>query len=149
MTAHIHDADWLFQDTEKAPVRLDFSDESLDQEKSDSEPHSTGEVAIFETDKYGFITSWSQKATLVYGFDYDDVINKHIAFLYDSADLLKGQPLSELKAVEEKGRHFSFGFQKKLNGQFWAYSESQAIKDKNGEFSGCRKFVFEAPSGRS
>jgi len=107
----------------------------------------TGEVAMFETDAYGFITSWDRKAEQVYGFDFDDVMGKHIASLYPVGDLLHGKPIHEMQAVESGKSYFSFGWQVRKSGQeFWSYSEFQSIKDTDGMLVGYRKFVMETPT---
>jgi hypothetical protein len=53
---------------------------------------------------------------------------------------------SELKTIEERGSFFVFGWQKRKSGQdFWTYSESQVIYNKQGALAGYRKFVVETP----
>lgn len=149
MNTHMRDPNWL--KTEKTPPatqRLhltEFPAKSLQPKRK-----LTGEVGIFETDQYGFITNWSQKAEQVYGYEQDEMLGKHIADLYTAGDLLHGKPLHELQAVESRGSYFSFSWQKRKNGQeFWTYSECQTIKNEQGRLLGYRKFVVETPTSIS
>lgn len=119
-------------------------DSSFSVERIEHRP--TGEVAYFETDENGFITFWSHKAEKLYGFDAEEIISKHISTLYATVDLKYGKAVHELMAVEAKGACFSYGWQKKKNGQdFWSYSECQTMKDQMGNIRGYRKFVVETP----
>lgn len=110
----------------------------------------SGDVAVFEMDEYGFITSWSIKAEQIYGYEAQDIIGKHIASLYSSADLIHGKAVNELRATESRSNYFAFGWQKRLNGQeFWTYSECQALRNKKGELLGFRKYVVETSAAAS
>jgi PAS domain S-box-containing protein len=106
-----------------------------------------GAVAIFETDKNGFITSWSPNAEQVYGYEPYDMVGKHMADLYTAGDLLHGKLTHELRSVESRGAYFTFGWQKRNNeNEFWAYTEFEAIKDNSGKLLGYRKYVLETPA---
>lgn len=107
-----------------------------------------GEVAVIETDEYGFISKWCNKAEQIYGYEYDDIVGKHIASLYTAGDLFYGKPVHELQAVEYRGGYVSYGWQQRKNGQhFWTYSECLPIKDESGKLMGYRKFVVETRAG--
>jgi PAS domain S-box-containing protein len=107
-----------------------------------------GEPAIFDCDESGFITSWSNQAEQVYGHEAYDMIGKHIASLYTAGDLLGGRLIHELRAVGLHGAHRGYCRQKRNNEQeFWAYTESESIKDARGEMLGFRKFVVETQVG--
>jgi len=102
------------------------------------------EVAIIETDKNGFLTSWSGKAEQIYGYDFEEMVAMHIASLYTCADLFYGRLIKELQAVEDRGVYFTCGWQKRKSGQeFWTTAECVAIRDSNGGLLGYRKFVVE------
>lgn len=104
----------------------------------------SGEVAIFDMDDCGFITKWSNKAEQLFGFEYDDIVGKHVASLYTPGDLFYGKPVQELQAVDHRGGYVSYGWQQRKNGQkFWAYSETHPMKNAYGALIGYRKFVVE------
>jgi len=107
-----------------------------------------GEVAVIETDPFGFITSWSVKAEKIYGYGAGDITGNHIAVLYPVNDLALGKPAADLRAAEHRQNpYFSFGWQKRANGQeFWTYSESKVIRGANNEVLGFRKYVVETPT---
>ncbi len=106
----------------------------------------TGDVAVFHLDIYGFISSWSPQAEALYGYDPDEMIGKHISSLYSTGDLLHGRPALELQTAANQSSYYSVGWQKRKNGQtFWAYSEYQAVKEADGEISGYKRLVLEAP----
>ena len=103
-----------------------------------------GEGAAFEMDKDGFITTWSNKAGHMYGYECDVIIGKHIASLYTPGDLMFGTLIHELKAVQEYDVYSTFCWQKRKNGQeFWAQTECEALRDSDGWLLGYRKFVLE------
>lgn len=105
------------------------------------------DAAIFETDQYGFITSWSAGAQNLYGYETYDMIGKHLASLYTVGELMHGKLVHELLAAESRGAYFSFGWQKRDNGQeFWAYTELEAIRGVSGELIGYRRSVVETPA---
>lgn len=110
----------------------------------DAKPKLTGEVALFETDEYGFVNSWSSKAEQVYGYEFDEIIGNHVSSLYAINELIEGKPVLDLLAVKSTGRHFTFGWQKRKNGhEFWTHSECELLTDKTGKLRGFRKFVVE------
>lgn len=101
-------------------------------------------VADFELDANGFITSWSIKAEKLYGWDEVEILNQHVSNLYPRKDLEHGKSALELRATENRGAYFSFGWQRKKNGkEFWCYSESQIVRDNNGRVLGFRRSVVE------
>jgi PAS domain S-box-containing protein len=115
------------------------------EKQSDSRGRKlTGEVAVFETDEAGFITSWSVRAERLYGYDYDTMIGKHVASLFPAGELLHGTMIHELQVVAASGVYFTSGWQKRANGQeFFACSECEAIRGAGGRLCGYRKFVVE------
>lgn len=123
---------------------LAFDAKNRQPQKVSAERKLTGQVALFETDEYGFVNSWSRNAEQVYGYEPEEIIGKHVSSLYVIGDLIKGVPVLELLAVQETGRTFTFGWQKRKSGQeFWTHSECQSLADQNGKLSGYRKFVVE------
>lgn len=124
-------------------------EKNLPSQVSFSSPHTlcrlSGHVAMFETDECGFISKWPNKAEQVYGYEYNEIMGKHLAMLYTEGDLFSGKVVQELQAVEHRGAFVSYAWQKRKDGdRLWTYSECHALKDAAGKLLGYRKYVVEA-----
>lgn len=82
------------------------------------------ELASIQTDLSGFIINWSISAEQMYGFNYDEIISKHISELYCEGDLKHGRAAHELHTTFLNGGYKTCGWQRRKNGQlFWTYTE--------------------------
>ncbi len=147
MNSHSKSSNWIYK-LDKAPELKHLSlMEPPEREPKCPCKRPNVELASFEFDIYGFITNWSVKAEHVFGYEPEEIIGKHIASLYTVADLIHGKPLHELKVVDVRKAYFNVGWQKRKSGQeFWAYSETQALRDASRKIVGYRKFVAETAS---
>ena len=89
--------------------------------------------SVVITDLDGFITGWNNGAEVLFGYSFEEILGKHISFLYpeDEHDYLQNQIVIPLK---NKGYHeVEPKMQKKTGEIFHAHLSLSLLKDENGK----------------
>ena len=83
---------------------------------------------MFELDDNGFITSWSNGAELIFGYDEAEVLGMHVSILFAPGELQNHIAVDLLHRTETVGSHVAFVWHKHKSGkEFWAYNEGHLL----------------------
>ncbi|CAM2155681.1 histidine kinase [Pararobbsia alpina] len=91
------------------------------------------DFSIAMLDSQGRIATWSAGATVVMGYDADEVIGEPASIFYAPEDVREGRPERDLEAAAQEG-HLEFeGWRVRRDGSvFWANIVISALYDANG-----------------
>ena len=100
------------------------------------------DYALYLLDVEGRIVEWYAGAARMYGYQVDEAIHHHIAFLYPAEDTLRSRLQEEFKRAAGQGHVGTEGWQAKKDGsRFWANAITAALKDEEGTLRGFARVV--------
>jgi PAS domain S-box-containing protein len=100
------------------------------------------DYALYLLDVEGRIVEWYAGAARLYGYQVDEAIHHHIAFLYPAEDTLRSRLQEEFKRAAGEGHVGTEGWQAKKDGsRFWANAITAALKDEEGTLRGFARVV--------
>jgi PAS domain S-box-containing protein len=92
------------------------------------------EYAIMTLDVDGFVTSWNAGAERIKGYKSDEILGKHVSYLYPSEAVLENKPWAQLSAARSSGRLTDEGWRLRKDGTlFWAMTVTTALHDQEGK----------------
>ncbi len=94
------------------------------------------DYALYLLNETGSVVAWYAGATLMYGYQSDEVIGRHISFLHfgEAAD---ARIKTELDRAACDGHLGTEGWQTRKDGStFWANSITKTLRDETGALKG-------------
>ena len=105
-------------------------------------PSWVQDYALFLLDVDGRIVDWYSGAARIYGYSEDEVIGKHVSFLYPGDENPGPEPQQELSRSAAEGHFGNEGWHVRKDGsRFWANAITMALRDENGELQGFARVV--------
>jgi PAS domain S-box-containing protein len=103
---------------------------------------SVTQYAIVTTDIDGTVTSWNRGATLISGYEADEIVGTNIARLYTDEDVAAGTPDQQLAAALAEGRLEDDGWRVRKDGaRVWANVVINALRGDDGRLLGFGRIV--------
>jgi PAS domain S-box-containing protein len=100
---------------------------------------SGSEYALMLLDPAGKVSRWSVGAQAISGYTAEEIVGRHLSFLYPPEEIASGRPDRELAAAAA-GRTEEEGWRVRKDGSlFWANVITSAVHDENGELIGFAK----------
>ena len=91
-------------------------------------------------DTEGRVTTWSEGAERIKGYQAEEIIGQHFSKFYTPEAAAQGKPAQELKIAAEQGRYEEEGWRVRKDGsRFWANIVVTALRDKTGQLRGFGK----------
>lgn len=98
------------------------------------------DYAIILLDKDGNIENWNTGASVIKGYEAEEIIGKNFRLFYTPQDREQGLPASLLKIAEEKGKASSEGWRVRKDGtRFWGNTVITALHDEANNVIGFTK----------
>ncbi len=95
------------------------------------------DYAIFTLDTEGHVTSWSEGARRVKGYEPHEIIGRHFRVFYIPEDQASRKPEHEMEHAAATGRNEDESWRVRKNGtRFWGNEISTAIRDETGALRG-------------
>jgi PAS domain S-box-containing protein len=95
------------------------------------------EYAICLLDRDGRVSTWNAGAKRALGYEEAEIVGQSFTHFFSEEDQRHGLPQHILKIARETGRYEAEGWRVRKNGErFWALSEVEVLKDKDGTFLG-------------
>ena len=105
-------------------------------------PSWVQDYAMFLLDVDGRIARWYSGAARIYGYSEDEVISKHVGFVYPGDEGSSPEPQQELRRSAAVGHFGIEAWQVRKDGsRFWANAITMALRDENGELQGFARVV--------
>jgi formate hydrogenlyase transcriptional activator len=105
-------------------------------------PSWVQDYALFLLDTDGRIARWYSGAERIYGYSGDEVIGKHVCFVYPGDENPSPEPQQELKRSAAAGHFGIEAWQVRKDGsRFWANAITMALRDETGELQGFARVV--------
>ncbi|QEC66466.1 PAS domain S-box protein [Panacibacter ginsenosidivorans] len=102
--------------------------------------NSLKDLAIFMTDKDGYIINWYEGASQIKGYKNEEVIGKNISIFYTPEAIEQGEPEQNLQMAVQKGSYETERWRVRKNGsRFWADILINTIYDEDGNVQGFTK----------
>ncbi len=96
--------------------------------------------SVITMDLGGYITSWNRGAEQLFGYSAEEVLGRHILFLYADED----EDFLDFDAVLENGSHAMEVRRRKKSGEvFWASLSLSLIRDEQGQPSGLVGYLID------
>jgi len=106
--------------------------------------NSIEDYAMIIADPDGFIISWNKGAELTYGYRENEIIGRHIAFLYTPEAVEKNEPDRNLKEALKFSTYNTEGWRVRNKGiKFWADVHYTPLYDDNRRLLGYAKVTQE------
>lgn len=103
---------------------------------------SLKEYAIFTLDAQGDITSWNMGASMIHGYQAQEIIGKNFSCFYLPEDGRHKKPDRALQIASQEGVYSEEGWRIRKDGSlFWASVVITALWDDNGVLRGFSKVV--------
>lgn len=100
--------------------------------------------AIFMLDAQGRVASWDRDAERLLGYRADDILARHVSFLYSEDQIRRGFPLRDLTEAAGSGRCDDSRTVRRKDGfEFEASLAMVAIRDVSGGLCGFTQVVRE------
>jgi formate hydrogenlyase transcriptional activator len=116
--------------------------EGIGEPDKDQIPSWVQDYALFLLDLDGTIAAWYSGAVRIYGYDGDEVIGKHVSFLYPDEESPGAEPRRELSRSAAEGHFGNEGWHVRKDGsRFWANVITMALKDESGAPRGFARVV--------
>ncbi|AKU96919.1 diguanylate cyclase/phosphodiesterase (GGDEF & EAL domains) with PAS/PAC sensor(s) [Labilithrix luteola] len=92
---------------------------------------------VIMLDSNGSILTWSEASSRITGYTAEELVGKHVSILYESEDVLMGEPDRALKDAADLGHHESWGWRVRKDGvRFWADVVMRPVRDLEGALVG-------------
>jgi len=122
----------------------DFSKSLSSSGEQNDKTFATAQAALYLLDSQGFVVYWSSAAISLYGYPANEVISRHVSFLFNRADS-SGDLITaacELTRVANQGYLGSEGWHFRSDcSRFWANTVTTALKDDFGRLQGYAAIV--------
>lgn len=93
---------------------------------------SIKDYAIFLLDPNGYVLTWNAGAEQIKGYTAEEIIGQHFSKFYDSENIKRNFPQTELMIAKEKGRFEDEGWRVRKDGsKFWANVVITAVYDNH------------------
>jgi PAS domain S-box-containing protein len=103
---------------------------------------SATDTVIISTDLQGRVTSWSEGARRIIGYDEPEMTGKPIDLFFTPEDRAAGRMHQEMAEALVSGLGSHEGWRVRKNGsRFWASGQMQPIRDEHGNATGFVKIV--------
>ena len=120
---------------DKAPAETE-------QAATERAPSWVQDFALYLLDVDGAVVAWYAGAERIYGYQADETVCQHLAFLYPGEDTLRAKLQQEFKRAAAEGHMVTEGWQARKDGsRFWANAITMALKDEDGELQGFARAV--------
>ncbi|HEX2239866.1 MAG TPA: EAL domain-containing protein [Actinomycetota bacterium] len=94
---------------------------------------SIKDSAVFMLDARGFVITWNDAATQLFGYPEDEALGRHYSSFYSSEDVRLDKPARQLQIASAEGRYEDEGWRlKKGDARFWANVVLTALRDDDG-----------------
>ena len=101
---------------------------------------SMKDYSIIMLSPEGMITSWNPGASLIHGYEADEIMGRHFSWFLPPEDIGRGGPGPALQVAATNGRHEEEGWRLRKDGtRFWANVVITALKDESGRLSAFAK----------
>jgi len=101
---------------------------------------SMKDYSIIMLSPEGMITSWNPGASLIHGYEADEIMGRHFSWFLPPEDIERGGPGPALQVAATNGRHEEEGWRLRKDGtRFWANVVITALKDESGRLSAFAK----------
>jgi PAS domain S-box-containing protein len=111
---------------------------------------SVTDYAIFVLDPAGRVTTWSEGARRIKGYDAHEIIGQHFSRFYPPEDVRAGRPEAVLEIARREGRYQEEGWRVRKDGsRFWAMVTVTALFGPGGELRGFGKVTRDLTERRS
>lgn len=108
------------------------------------------DYAIFTLDPAGIITSWNLGAERINGYSPSEIIGQHFRIFYESAEIARNWPETELFQAKLEGRFEDEGWRLRKDGsRLWANVIITSLRDENGTLLGYSKIVRDLTSRKN
>ncbi|RYZ82377.1 MAG: PAS domain S-box protein, partial [Proteobacteria bacterium] len=98
------------------------------------------DFTVFFMDAQGYIVSWNWGATLLFGYESQDIIGHSFERLFTSEDRQEGAPERELSLACSTGRGEDQRWHLRKDGScFWGNGSTTALFDERGHLKGFAK----------
>ena len=101
---------------------------------------SMKDYSIIMLSPEGMITSWNPGASLIHGYEADEIMGRHFSWFLPPGDSERGGSGPALQVAATNGRHEEEGWRLRKDGtRFWANVVITALKDESGRLSAFAK----------
>ncbi len=101
---------------------------------------SMKDYSIIMLNPEGMITSWNPGASLIHGYEADEIMGRHFSSFLPPDDTGPGGPGAALQVAATIGRYEEEGWRLRKDGtKFWANVVITALKDESGRLSAFAK----------
>jgi two-component system, chemotaxis family, CheB/CheR fusion protein len=109
----------------------------LEEERYRLTVENIRDYAIFTLDTEGHVTSWSEGARRVKGYEPHEIIGQHFRVFYIPEDQESRKPEHEMEHAAATGRNEDESWRVRRNGsRFWGNEITTAIRDATGALRG-------------
>ncbi len=108
---------------------------------SDALIAAVSDVAIFVLDLDGRVTTWSEGASRMTGWEHDEIIGQPFSTFYPDEDVILGRHEHELTSVRRTGRFEEEGRRRRKDGSFFVAQVTVTPLDADGHLVGYAKVV--------
>ncbi|WP_420142451.1 PAS domain-containing sensor histidine kinase, partial [Sphingomonas sp.] len=106
--------------------------------------------AIYMLDPQGRITIWNAGAERMKGWREQEVLGRHVAFVYPADEVAAGKPQADLARAERDGRLEDEGWRVRKDGtEFLASVTLTALRDDDGALIGFGKVIRDVTDERA
>jgi PAS domain S-box-containing protein len=110
---------------------------------------SVKDYAIFMIDRSGRVETWNAGASLLKGYQPEEIIGKNHSIFYTPEDRAHGKPHALLETASAQGRVEDEGWRVRKDGsRFWADVVITPIRDSAGELEGFVKVTRDLTARR-
>ena len=101
---------------------------------------SMKDYSIIMLSSEGMITSWNPGASLIHGYEADEIMGRHFSWFLPPGESGRGGSGQALQVAATNGRHEEEGWRLRKDGtKFWANVVITALKDESGRLSAFAK----------
>jgi PAS domain S-box-containing protein len=98
------------------------------------------DYAIFMLDPQGNVSTWSNGAERIKGYQASEIIGQNFSKFYPEEDVRSGKPVMELEVAAREGRFEDEGWRVRKDGsRFWANVIITALRDEHNHLIGFGK----------
>ena len=117
-------------------------DKAVPEKADQTFPSWVSDYGLFLLDARGCIAAWYAGAERISGYLADEVIGKHLTFLYPEEENRRSKTQEELNRAVVEGHIGSEGWRARKDGsRFWGNSITMALRDETGKLHGYAQAV--------